>query len=64
MDSYRYHYWNIIFADHFRGQAGADKRKIITEETTDQATNLRLPSRDRIINPKTKRRTTTWKTIR
>lgn len=28
------------------------KEKIITEETTDQATNLRLPSRDRIINPK------------
>lgn len=28
------------------------KEKIITEETTDQAPNLRLPSRDRIINPK------------
>ncbi|WP_346983586.1 DUF6804 family protein [Chryseobacterium sp. POE27] len=28
------------------------KEKIITEETTDQATNLRLPSRDKIINPK------------
>lgn len=28
------------------------KEKIITEETTQQATNLRLPSRDRIINPK------------
>ncbi|SDI47726.1 hypothetical protein SAMN05421846_10891 [Chryseobacterium taeanense] len=28
------------------------KEKIITEETTDQATNLRLPSRDQIINPK------------
>jgi hypothetical protein len=28
------------------------KEKTITEETTDQATNLRLPSRDKIINPK------------